>query len=190
MAREAGPNWLEVTLGVADSGPGIAREAQRHVLRAFTTGDALPQEDRIGGTKSTGIGLRLADLIAHTISEPSSKPRQDDGPVVNMETGGTLCESSMGWLGAKSDAGIKIESPLDKGDPHHVPNGGLGTFIYFQSAIQRASQDAITRHHDNPTGEAFQEIDFGAYVYDVEFAGTMKVLVVDDQRTMRQMVAM
>ncbi len=63
MVREAGPNWLEVTLGVADSGPGIAREAQRHVLRAFTTGDALPQEDRIGGTKSTGIGLRLAGEI-------------------------------------------------------------------------------------------------------------------------------
>ena len=36
--REAGPNWLEVTLGVADSGPGIARVAQRQVLRAFTTG--------------------------------------------------------------------------------------------------------------------------------------------------------
>lgn len=36
--REAGPNWLEVTLGVADSGPGIARAAQRQVLRAFTTG--------------------------------------------------------------------------------------------------------------------------------------------------------
>ena len=91
MVREAGPNWLEVTLGVADSGPGIAREAQRHVLRAFTTGDALPQEDRIGAAKSTGIGLRLADLIAHTITEPSLKPRQD-GQVVMME-GGTLSQA-------------------------------------------------------------------------------------------------
>jgi len=51
IVREAGPNWLDVTLGVADSGPGIAKESQRHVLRAFTTGDALPQEDTIGGTK-------------------------------------------------------------------------------------------------------------------------------------------
>ena len=178
---------LEVTLGVADSGPGIAREAQRHVLRAFTTGDALPQEDRIGGTKSTGIGLRLADLIAHTITEPSLKPRQD-GTIVKME-GGTLCESSLGLLGGNSDAGLRIHSPLDKNHEHYVPNGGPGTFIYFQSAIQRASEEAIARHRDNPTGEV-QEIDFGAYVYDVRFAGTMKVLVIDDQRTMRQMVAM
>jgi len=46
--REAGPHWLDVTLGVADSGPGIAKQSQRHVMRAFTTGDALPQEDTIG----------------------------------------------------------------------------------------------------------------------------------------------
>lgn len=188
MVREAGPNWVEVTLGVADSGPGIARDSQRHVLRAFTTGDALPQEDQIGGTKSTGIGLRLADLIAHTITEPSLKPRQDD-TVVKME-GGTLSESSMGLLGTNGDAGLRIESPLDIKHEHYVPHGGPGTFIYFQSAIQRASREAIARHLDNPTGEAFQEIDFGAYVYDVEFSGTMKVLVIDDQRTMRQMVAM
>lgn len=188
MVREAGPNWLEVTLGVADSGPGIAREAQRHVLRAFTTGDALPQEDHIGGTKSTGIGLRLADLIAHNIIEPSLKPGQD-GTVVKME-GGTLCDTSLRVLGGNSDAGLRIESPLEKSHDHHVPNGGPGSFIYFQSAIQRASEDVIAQHRDNPTGEAFQEIDFGAYVYDVEFSGTMKILVVDDQRTMRQMVAM
>merc|ERR1712226_1269001 len=72
--REAGPNWIEVTLGVADSGPGIPEVSQKQVLRAFTTGDALPQEDKVGGAKSTGIGLRLADLIAHTIAEPSLKP--------------------------------------------------------------------------------------------------------------------
>lgn len=188
MVREAGPNWLRVTLGVSDSGPGIAREAQRHVLRAFTTGDALPQEDRVGGTKSTGIGLRLADLIAHTITEPSLKPRQD-GTIRKME-GGTLCDSSLGLIGSIKDAGLRIESPLGEDHAQHVPNGGPGTFIYFQSAIQRASQDAIARHRENPTGETFQEIDFGAYLYDVQFAGKLKVLVIDDQRTMRQMVAM
>lgn len=163
MVREAGPNWLEVTLGVADSGPGIAREAQRHVLRAFTTGDALPQENRIGAAKSTGIGLRLADLIAHTITEPSLKPHQD-GDVVKME-GGTLSQSStIGLLGGKSDAGLRIESPLDESHPHFVPNGGPGTFIYFQSAIQRASQEAIARHRDNPSGEAVEDTDFGKCV--------------------------
>jgi CheY-like chemotaxis protein len=104
--------------------------------------------------------------------------------------GGTLSESTLGLLGNISDAGLRIESPLKNSHEHHVPNGGPGTFIYFQSAIQRASQDAIDRHRENPTGETFQEIDFGAYLYDVAFAGTMKVLVIDDQRTMRQMVAM
>ena len=189
IVREAGPNWLDVTLGVADSGPGIAKESQRHVLRAFTTGDALPQEDTIGGTKSTGIGLRLADLIAHTITEPSLKPRQD-GPIVRVGVeGGTLGESSL-QLFKNGEVGLKITSPLDEQHEHCVPNGGPGAFIYFQSAIQRASDDAIARHRENPSGEPYQEIDFGAYVYDVEFSGMMKVLVIDDQRTMRQMVAM
>lgn len=190
MVREAGPNWLDVTLGVADSGPGIAKESQRHVLRAFTTGDALPQEDTIGGTKSTGIGLRLADLIAHTITEPSLKPRQD-GPVVRVGVeGGTLGESSLQLLDKSGDVGLRIESPLNANHEHYIPDGGPGAFIFFQSAIQRASKDAISRHRENPSGEPFQEIDFGAYVYDVEFSGKMKVLVIDDQRTMRQMVAM
>ena len=214
IVREAGPNWIEVTLGVADSGPGIATEAQRHVLRAFTTGDALPQEDRIGGTKSTGIGLRLADLISKTLTEPSLKPNQD-GNVIKIE-GGTLSKGSLGLLENVSDAGLKIESPLEPDHKHHVPNGGPGAFIYFQSAIQRASQEAIERHRENPSGDVFQEFDFGTYLYEVEFAGerccyfmchsrlirictkniiffapgTMKVLVIDDQRTMRQMVAM
>ena len=69
----------------------------------------------------------------------------------------------MGLL--NSDAGLRIESPLDKSHPHFVPNGGPGTFIYFQSAIQRASQEAIARHRDNPSGEAVEETDFGKCVY-------------------------
>ena len=54
----AGPNWLEVTVGVADSSPGVPGQgSQKHVLRAFTTGDALLQEGKVGGAKSAGIGL-------------------------------------------------------------------------------------------------------------------------------------
>ena len=175
IAREAGPNWVEVTLGVADSGAGIRGEAQvsvpyqciypllgsqfdnyflcahfvfvmdgqpwtqRHVLRAFTTGDALPQEDAIGGAKSTGIGLRLADLIAHTIAEPSLKPSQD--VTVAKSEGAAFCDYHY-------HAGLKIESPLDKEHAHFVPHGGPGSFIHFQSAIQRATQGAISRHYN------------------------------------------
>ena len=186
--REAGPNWLEVTLGVSDSGPGIAPDAQRHVLRAFTTGDALPQEDRIGGTKGTGIGLRLADLISHTIAEPSMKPNQDGSVVTRPE--GTLSESIGLFDPGNKSTGLRIVSPLKANHKYHVPNGGPGTFIYFQNAIQRASEDAIARHRANPSGELSQEIDFGAYTYELDFKGTMKVLAIDDQRTMRQMVAM
>ena len=116
--REAGPNWLEVTLGVADSGPGIAKQSQRHVMRAFTTGDALPQEDTIGGTKSTGIGLRLADLIAHTITEPSLKPRGDGPLVFTGVEAGTLGESSLQITEKDIDVGLRIESPLNEGHDH------------------------------------------------------------------------
>jgi len=186
-AREAGPNWLEVTLGVADSGPGIRRESQRHVLRAFTTGDALPQEDRIGGTKSTGIGLRLADLIAHTISEPSLKPHRGESIVTSEEV--TSSEKSFHLYDTVVE-GLQISSPLDPSCEHYVPGGGPGTFIFFLSAIQRASPEAIAHHHANQAGESSDKVDFGSYIYKVEFSGIMRVLVVDDQRTMRQMVAM
>ena len=187
--REAGPNWLEVTLGVADSGPGIAGDAQRHVLRAFTTGDALPQEDMVGGTKSTGIGLRLADLIAHTITEPSLKPRQD-GTKLNKNSK-AVKTLDMSTLSTEQypENGLRIESPLEKDHIFHVANGGPGSFIYFQSAIQRASAEAIARYKAGGI-DALEDIDIGTYKFNVDFSGTMRVLVVDDQRTMRQMVAM
>ncbi len=188
MAREAGPNWLEVTLGVADSGPGIPRDAQRHVMRAFTTGDALPQEDRIGGTKSTGIGLRLADLIAHTIAAPSLKPRRHESEVIIQE--GTLNGRSFRLFETVIDEGLRINSPLDPSHENYVPNGGPGCFIYFQSAIQRASLEAIANLRANNIAKASNKVDYGSYIYEVDFSGTMRVLVVDDQRTMRQMVAM
>lgn len=92
--------------------------------------------------------------------------------------------------GSAKDAGLRIESPLEKNHDHFISGGGQGTFIYFQSAIQRATKDAIARHRANPNGDLPVEADAGAYIHRVEFAGTMRVLVVDDQRTMRQMVAM
>ena len=187
--RGAGPNWVEVTLGVADSGPGIRPEAQRHVTRAFTTGDALPQEDRVGGTKSTGIGLRLADLIAHTIAAPSLN--QESGSLKNMvRTDRYLSDEAAAEIGrSSSNAGLKIESPLSENHEFFVPNGGLGTFVYFQSAVQRAPKEAIARHRANPNSEVLVDNNMG-HTYRVEFSGKMKVLVIDDQRTMRQMVAM
>jgi len=189
LTREAGPNWLEVTLGVADSGAGIPVDSQKHVLRAFTTGDALPQEDKVGGAKSTGIGLRLADLIAHTIAEPSLKPNQEGSSVLPPAV--LLADDdALGDLFKPSGTGLRIESPLNNEHPLHVPLGGLGTFIHFQSAIQRASEDAITRYRSNPSGKSQQEEDISGHSYQVQFSGTMRVLVIDDQRTMRQMVAM
>ena len=164
-------------------------DSQKHVLRAFTTGDALPQEDKVGGAKSTGIGLRLADLIAHTIAEPSLKPNQEESsvlpPAVLLADDDTL-----GDLFKPSGTGLRIESPLNNEHPLHVPHGGSGTFIYFQSAIQRATEDAIARYRSNPSGKSQQEEDISGHSYQVQISGTMRVLVIDDQRTMRQMVAM
>jgi hypothetical protein len=39
-----GRSLTSVLLGVADSGPGIHPSAQEHVLKAFTTGNAVPRE--------------------------------------------------------------------------------------------------------------------------------------------------
>jgi CheY-like chemotaxis protein len=197
--REEGPNWLEITLGVADSGPGIRAEAQRHVLQAFTTGDALPQEDGVGGAKGTGIGLRLADLIAHTIALPSLQKKKPEGGASRLlqksdpKRGNDeleLVDEAAAELGPNGgDAGLRIESPLEETHEFHVSNGGPGTFISFQTAVQRVPKDAIARHKENPSGEVEDDV-IGPYMYQVKFSGTMRVLVVDDQRTMRQMVAM
>ena len=143
----------------------------------------------VGGTKSTGIGLRLADLIAHTITEPSLKPRQD-GTKSNKNSK-AVKTLDMSTLSTEQypENGLRIESPLEKDHIFHVANGGPGSFIYFQSAIQRASAEAIARYKAGGI-DALEDIDIGTYKFNVDFSGTMRVLVVDDQRTMRQMVAM
>ena len=64
-------SMADVVLAVADTGPGIAPAQQKRVLMAFTTGDAVPHEDlsdTAAASRSTGIGLRLADLIANVLS--------------------------------------------------------------------------------------------------------------------------
>lgn len=169
--KSIGNNWLEVTLGVADSGKGIHPKEQRHVLRAFTTGDELPQEDVVAPTKSTGIGLRLADLIAQTIAEPSLTALVDR-------------------VSKKETATLRIESPLNASNERHVPGGGPGTFIYFRNALQLASADAIERYRANPGGAMKVEEHVDTHGFNVELSGTLRVLIVDDQRTMRQMAAM
>jgi hypothetical protein len=71
----------------------------------------------------------------------------------------------------------------------YVPNSGPGTFIYFQATVQRVPKYATARHKANPSGEVAEEV-IRSYVYEVKCSGTMRVLVINDQRTMRQMVAM
>jgi len=172
--KSIGKSWLEVTLGVADSGKGIHPKEQRHVLRAFSTGDELPQEDVVAQTKSTGIGLRLADLIAQTIAEPSLRALVD-------------CDRG---VATKETATLRIESPLNANNERHVTGGGPGSFIYFRNALQLASEDAIERYRANPDDVMKAEEHVDAHGFNVEFSGTLRVLIVDDQRTMRQMAAM
>ena len=69
--------WVEVVIGVADTGPGIKPAEQARVLQAFTTGNAVPCED-IGTTvRSTGIGLRLANLIAQILGDAGTENGKD-----------------------------------------------------------------------------------------------------------------
>ena len=69
--------WAEVVIGVADTGPGIKPAEQERVLQAFTTGNAVPCED-IGTTvRSTGIGLRLANLIAQILGDAGTESSKD-----------------------------------------------------------------------------------------------------------------
>ena len=92
-ARLAGPEnssgddgWVEVTLGVADTGPGIPEADQARVLEAFTTGNTLPCEDITGtSVRSTGIGLRLANLIAQIIGSMGPTVVDDGSVEVSME---------------------------------------------------------------------------------------------------------
>ncbi|KAH8084393.1 hypothetical protein JL720_7883 [Aureococcus anophagefferens] len=150
--------YVDLVLAVADTGPGIATAQQQRVLLAFTTGDAVPHEDLRDASRSTGIGLRLADLIANVLC--SAEPHQPEGFRTSVVGGGGGGGGSPGEPPAsgekkwwrKQRRGIQLESPVSAEARLAAPSPSLGGFR-------------------------------------LELRGRMRVLVVDDQRTMRQMVA-
>merc|ERR1719231_1879055 len=111
--------WSSVSLGVADTGPGIPEADQERVLTAFTTGNAVPREDAGTATRSTGIGLRLANLIAQILG------KQGPNHVANTHNK------------------IHIQSPLPAPLRSKIPGGGRGTYLNIMLNLQHAAPDQI-----------------------------------------------
>jgi len=258
------PGWVQVVLGVADTGPGIAPIDQERVLQAFTTGSAVPCEDIGTSVRSTGIGLRLAHLIAQILGDvtPASvaaeqaaalgikdtakckllegligglgdqghAPDQgsDSDRMGSSDSGGSSGKvhhglgAAMGidhgalaadhhGIGASMDQGgghdgrlvrdkgqasaeeptsqrsIHITSPLPKRlEARLAGGGGPGTYLTIKAYMPIASEERISE----AKSESSSNEESGQHTFTLNPIGTLRVLVVDDQRTMRQMVAM
>ena len=179
--------YVDLVLAVADTGPGIATAQQQRVLLAFTTGDAVPHEDLRDASRSTGIGLRLADLIANVLC--SAAPHQPEGFRTSVvgggggspgEPGGPPASGEKKWW-RKQRRGIQLESPVSAEiRAKMAPEGGPGTLLWLVARMKRAPEPLKARlAAPSPSLGGFK----------LELRGRMRVLVVDDQRTMRQMVA-
>ena len=120
----ANSGWVEVILGVCDTGPGIRQQDQERVLQAFTTGTAVPREDIGPAARSTGIGLRLANLIAQILGDVKH-PCID--PAENRE------ENCM-----------HISHPIPESLKERLQDGGgPGTFLTIKACMQLASESLI-----------------------------------------------
>jgi PAS domain S-box-containing protein len=173
--------WVNVILGVADTGPGIHPSDQERVLQAFTTGNVVPTEDVGVSVRSTGIGLRLSNLIAGILGgvDPA---------------GGSNCEKDVRGVNAdrmKSEKldvkkSIHITSPLpSRLSAKMTGGGGPGTYLAITASMEIASKESIRKETiaANVNGPSLDDHSF-----TLEPSGNLRVLVVDDQRTMRQMV--
>ena len=198
----------DVCLAVADTGPGIAPAQQKRVLMAFTTGDAVPHEDlsdTATASRSTGIGLRLADLIANVLSlhggpdvevpeadlpkeKEDKKMEIDEVPKVDEVMSRTPSSLNLyegtaqrrWWRALRT--GIQLESPVEDDVKDILGHkGGPGTLLWLATRMKRAPAGSVEDMGD--------EVDVSDTTRRLKLRGRMRVLVVDDQRTMRQMVA-
>ena len=108
-----------------------------------------------------------------TIALPSLQKKKPEGGANRDEL--ELVDEAAAELGPnRGDAGLRIESPREENHEFHVSNGGRGTFISFQTAVQRAPKDAVARHKENPSGEVVEEVQMVAMLYQkiaVEYPG-------------------
>ncbi|KAH8070387.1 hypothetical protein JL721_5156 [Aureococcus anophagefferens] len=172
--------YVDLVLAVADTGPGIATQQQR-VLLALTTGDAVPHEDL-----RTRRGRRASGCASRTSSRTCSAPRSRTSPRgsgrVGRRRGAAAWEPPASgekkWW-RKQRRGIQLESPVSaEVRAKMAPEGGPGTLLWLVARMKRA-RAAQARPAPSPSLGGFR----------LELRGRMRVLVVDDQRTMRQMVA-
>jgi len=185
----------DVVLAVADTGPGIAPAQQKRVLMAFTTGDAVPHEDlsdTAAASRSTGIGLRLADLIANVLSlhggpevevDEEDTEMKDADALPRVPSATNLYEHTpqrRWWRALRT--GIQLESPVCPDVKTTLGSrGGPGTLLWLATRMKRAPAGSVedTMVEERPSDNTRV----------LKLRGKMRVLVVDDQRTMRQMVA-
>ncbi|KAJ1451244.1 hypothetical protein M885DRAFT_589608 [Pelagophyceae sp. CCMP2097] len=191
VIEETPDGGVAIVLGVGDTGPGIAADQQLRVLQAFTTGDAVPHEDLRDASRSTGIGLRFADLIANVLSEPL-QPEAGNGarrsPAASLDAPAATApyEPATGparWR--RSRRGVQLESPLSSDLRQRMATtGGPGTVLWLVARTRRARRAG----GDLPS-RAARALNAAAGRACLRPVGLLRVLVVDDQRTMRQMAA-
>jgi CheY-like chemotaxis protein len=172
---------LRVVLGVADTGPGIDTTRSAVMIRQFGSrdpshveADAIIEGETAAlpsfSTGSTGMGLHLANTIVQII-------------------GKFVCANTRNESNAipSNELALQIQSPLSAEMTGVLTDGGgPGSFIFMDIEMKEAPATSLWRAAllgDEGGAEQFKTFCFKP-------SGVLRLLIVDDQRTMRNMVLM
>jgi len=193
--------WVEVVLGVADTGPGMLEEDQARALKAFETGNSVPCEDIGSSVRKAGIGLKLTKLIADILRQDAAPTDEADGkagglggPLRNASSVERRCaKGKRGSVtrrrdGSENENSICITSPLPADLAKDLPGGEPGALLTITAAMALAPEELV-RSWKLGADSSGPGVAPGQAL-SLDPAGVLRVLVTDDQRTMRQMVSM
>jgi len=143
------------------------------------------------GVSDSGPGIPAEDQerVLDAFTTGSAVPREDfDVSTRNTGCGLRLADLIVKALGRtvclQQKVGINITSPVEPDHPAHIAGGGAGCFLFLELPFLKAESEetAAAAEDSQQTHPLIQ--------YELSLEGRLKVLVVDDQRTMRQMMAM
>ncbi|CAM9219308.1 unnamed protein product [Heterosigma akashiwo] len=142
------------------------------------------------GVSDSGPGIPPEDQerVLDAFTTGSAVPREDfDVSTRNTGCGLRLADLIVKALGRTvsmpEKKGIQIVSPVPKEHPAYISGGGGGCFLYLELPFMKAEVENTSVVADQVATNPMTQ-------FEINLSGTMKVLVVDDQRTMRQMMAM
>ena len=136
----------------------------------------------------------MATLASTKAELPSSSDAAADGAGAESEqpTTSTVLKADPYMLSGNDEmrSGVQLVSPIPSEHFCHISGGGNGTLLWFCMPMVSPSADEQEAIKRTAGGIPAQISLRSSHTFTVGLRGKLRLLVVEDQRTMRQMVAM